>query len=154
MICNNMIRKNNEKAQRKIFERFIKGLKEYNLTFEEITNGDWKYFGGDNGNHYRYFQMAKNEKDNLPEHEDECVCGVKIKHNCYITNGKEILILGSCCIKRFMPPDCSGRTCEICGKPHRNRINNRCNDCRIGICNDCGKAISKSYAKCYHCQFN
>ena len=29
-----------------------------------------------------------------------------------------------------MPKDLQGRTCRLCGKPHKNRSNNLCNHCR------------------------
>ena len=32
-----------------------------------------------------------------------------------------------------------GSECEKCGKLHINKIVNRCDTCRVGVCDDCGK---------------
>ena len=117
----------------KISQQFIKGLKEYNLTLEEIQNGRWKYAGGDTGSHRRYFNMVYGEEYEIPIPESKCVCSHGIVENCYITNGELWLTLGNCCIKRFLPKGCSGRTCGQCGKPHKNQKNNLCNDCRLEL---------------------
>ena len=158
-------------------KRFINGLKEYNLTEEEIKN--WKYCGGNQGRHFNYFKLSCPNED-LPEQVDECVCGHYIQENCYITNGDEILILGNCCIKKFIPK--SGRTCDDCGKPHQNRVINKCNDCRpknisknktcedcgkphqnylvnkcndcrVGVCNECSSRCNPKYKLCYTCYY-
>ena len=41
--------------------------------------------------------------------------------------------------------------CEKCGNKHKNRVVNRCNKCRIGLCDNCNKIIDKKYKKCYNC---
>jgi len=114
-----------------ISRRFREGLAEYNLSPEEITNGSWKYAGGTNERHRKYFQTAYKEYD-LPDVTDKCICGHPIKENCFIYNKETetFLIMGNCCIKRFLPTEHSGRTCSICEKPHRNRKDNLCNSCR------------------------
>jgi hypothetical protein len=132
-------------------ERFINGLKDYNLSYEEIIKQNWKYCGGNYGSHFNYFKLFWGD-DDLPRNEEFCVCGHAIKNNCYITNGEEILVLGNCCIKKFIPN--SSRTCEICGEPHKNRVVNRCYTCRIGRCDNCGENCNTSYKKCYNCAFN
>jgi hypothetical protein len=131
-------------------DKFIKGLKEYNLSYEQIQK--WKYCGGNQDRHLNYFRICCPGED-LPERVDYCVCGHKIIENCYITseNGDLLLVLGNCCIKKFIPK--SSRTCEKCGDPHKNRTVNRCNDCRYGICDICNKICNKKYKKCYHCKF-
>ena len=128
-------------------KRFILGLEQYNLTFEEVRD-NWKYCGGDSNNHYSYFKLLYPGKK-IPNHEDYCVCGHDILYNCYITDGKEMLVLGSCCIKRFMKHN--NRTCEVCNKPHKNRNVNRCNVCRIGYCEKCKKECKPTYKTCYNC---
>jgi hypothetical protein len=140
-----------KKVSLDLTQRFIKGLKQYDLTPEEMVG--WFYCGGRNGNarHYNYFKMLYPD-DEFPSLTNECICGHNIKENCYITNEDYMLVLGNCCIKRFLPNENSGRTCEICKKPHKNRKNNRCNDCRVGLCNDCGK--ESYYPKCRKCYFN
>jgi hypothetical protein len=137
-------------ATKELTKRFIKGLESYGLTYEEIKSNNWKYCGGNEGRHLNYFKLCY-KKSELPEHDNECVCGHHIVENCYITDGKELLILGNCCIKKFIPKNT--RTCEKCEKPHKNRIVNRCNDCRTGICDKCNKECSCFYKKCYKCRF-
>jgi hypothetical protein len=129
-------------------ERLMRGLKEFNMTQDEIINGGWRYCGGDRGRHLNYWRTCHGDMP-LPDHESKCVCGHKITENCYITDGKELLVLGMCCIKRFVPK-CT-RTCERCGEPHKNRIVNRCNECRIGVCDGCGKNITSYNKKCFKC---
>jgi len=131
--------------------RFIKGLREYNITSKEIKDGEWSYCGGDTGRHLNYFKLCKKNTEH-PSYTDKCVCGHQITENCFITNGARIIVLGNCCIKRFIPK--STRTCEECGEPHRNRIVNRCNECRIGLCDGCDRDIDSKYKKCYACKFN
>jgi hypothetical protein len=137
-------------------KQFINGLKKYNLKPEDMIN--WRYAGGQGGGaknsirHENYFHMRFPNYE-FPDLTDECVCGHTIKENCYIANDdEELLIIGNCCIKRFLPNENTGRTCEICKKPHKNRKNNRCNECRIGLCNDCGKECG-DYKKCAKCFF-
>jgi len=110
----------------KLSDRFIEGLQKYNLTYEEIKN--WRYAGGDTGRHYNYFVMIYGEHVKPLPHTNTCVCNHHIKENCYIRNDDDILILGNCCIKKFIPM--STRTCTYCKSQHRNRKNNICNDCR------------------------
>lgn len=114
-----------------ISQRFIDGLQKYNLTPQEIIDNKWKYCGGNKGRHKNYFKMAC-PNDEIPDFCPECVCGQTIKENCYITNQEEteIMILGNTCIKRFLPKNKSCRTCEMCGKTHKNRKVNRCNICK------------------------
>lgn len=132
-------------------DRFIKGLLDYDLTYDEILNGGWKYCGGNKGRHLNYFKLSCKD-DDLPEKNDRCVCGHKIVENCYITNGDDILVLGNCCIKKFVPN--SSRTCDKCNKPHKNRKVNQCNNCRT----DLSCIVCKNYAiyqnqKCKYCQY-
>lgn len=128
--------------------KFTNGLAKYKISFEDIKNGKFKYCGGDKGRHLNYFNMAYKDWEK-PEYDDTCICGHKIIENCYITDGEYIIVLGNCCIKKFVPK--SSRTCEICGKPHKKRIVNRCDDCRKGICDICNKKCNKDYTKCYNC---
>ena len=129
-------------------DKFIRGLKKYDLTYDEIKNSNWKYCGGNRGRHLNYFNLCCKD-DELPELVNECVCGHTIEENCYITDGKEMLVLGSCCIKRFMKHN--NRTCEVCDKPHKTRNVNRCNVCRIGYCEICKKECKPAYKTCYNC---
>ena len=131
-------------------DRFERGLIKHNLSLEEIKNGDWKYAGGCQGRHLNYFNLIKQTKDlKMPLKVDKCICGHHIEENCYITNGDRIIVLGNCCIKKFIPKNT--RTCSECGEPHKNRIVDRCNECRVGVCDGCGKDIAEKYKKCYTC---
>jgi hypothetical protein len=130
--------------------KFIEGLKKYEMSYEDIIESKWEYCGGNRGSHLNYFKL-RYPKGNIPDSVDECVCGHKISENCYITDGNEILVMGNCCIKKFIKK--SGRTCEKCGNPHKNRVVNKCNDCRSGFCDDCGKECNEYYKKCYKCLY-
>lgn len=110
-------------------DRFIQGLLNYNLTKEEIQSGKWKYCGGNLNRHRRYFSLFFKERD-LPDYKSNCVCGHDIVENCYITDGDKIHVLGNCCIKKFLPKKCSGRTCRVCKNPHKNQKDNLCHNCR------------------------
>lgn len=125
-------------------ERFVRGLAEYNLTIEEINSGAFRYAGGDGGymedkykrarnrynRHYRYFELCLPEYE-FPPYQDHCVCKHHLVENCYIySEEKGFLIIGNCCIKRFMDADKAGRTCEKCKAPHKNRKWNLCNRCK------------------------
>ena len=113
-------------------ERFKRGLENYDLTLQEIIESGWKYCGGDNGRHKRYWILVFGVNEPLLHHEDECVCGHSITNNAYICNRDqtEFLVLGSCCIKRFIDNGCR-RTCSRCGTPHQNRRDNYCKKCRV-----------------------
>lgn len=132
-------------------QKFIHGLETYGLTYDDLTK--FKYCGGDTGRHLNYFKIFFLKYKELPDHMNYCICDHHIKDNCYITDGKQILTLGNCCIKRFIPK--SGRTCEKCGESHKNRIINRCNTCRKKKyyipCMKCGKKCDDRYETCYFC---
>ena len=150
---------------KKISERFIEGLKNYNLTFDEILN--WKYCGGDQKNHLNYFKLyhkiSEDQDFSLPLHADKCVCDHPIKENCYITNGKKIIVLGNCCIKKFAV---GGKRCKICDTVHKNRKDNYCNSCRKDVAEkekrkkqaewycSCGdRKKNKSHPLCVSCYY-
>lgn len=140
-------------------ERFIRGLMQYDLTISEINNSGWKYCGGDDAAgkaHVNYFRLIFGvSPEEVPiGKEDSCICGQHIVRNFYICDGKEeeILVLGSECINKFIANN--KRICELCNSPHRNRIVNRCNDCRNGLCDKCNKRIDEKYKLCYNCKFN
>jgi len=130
--------------------KFITGLKiNYDVDYEDLK--DYKYCGGNMNNHLNYFKICM-KGELLPNQVDMCVCGHHIEENCYITNGEKLLVLGSCCVKRFIVK--KTRTCEICGESHKNRLNNRCNDCRIGRCELCSKKCNVNFKKCYDCNMS
>lgn len=134
----------------KIYKNFIQGLKDCGLTYNDDFKLKWKYCGGNSKEHLRYFKLSC-PNDELPEPTNECICGHTITKNCYITNGDNIIILGSCCIKKFIPN--KKRTCETCGNFHQNHSINKCNNCRVGICEICETECDYKYRKCYRCKF-
>jgi len=123
--------------EREDFQRFIRGLREHNLTYEELVNNQWRYAGGNgettsysdaNTRHYRYFKLCFPNMEPL-DPVNHCVCGHYIQENCYISDFEgNFIIIGNCCIKKFVP--LSSRTCEDCKRPHKNRKINKCNPCR------------------------
>ena len=126
-------------------ERFKNGLNE--LGIENLE--EYKYCGGDTGEHLAYFNLFfKNNPIEQPTKIYSCnICNQYIIKNYYITNGEKLLIVGSCCMKKFIPM--SYRTCENCEERHRNRKTNLCNNCKH-LCNDCVKLINKEKKiECY-----
>ena len=143
-------------------DRFMRGLEKYSISKAEIDRGDWVYSGGNQGRHLRYWKL-RTKGEEIPDLDDHCVCGHYIKENCYIENSKDpndIIVLGNCCIKRFLPKEASGRTCEKCRRPHRNRKDNLCNACRkLGFCKSCQTPVKQGrtgafFLRCYPCSRN
>ena len=142
-----MIRTNNY-----YLNNFKKALEERGLSYDEVKT-TYKYSGGrgcDNADplhefasdtrHSRYFELCFPNKPR-PDQVETCLCEHPINENCYISKNFDIdtiLILGNCCIKKFIVK--SSRTCEICGEGHRNRKSNYCNDCK------------QTNYKCLHCK--
>ena len=143
-----------EKPRSNLFlERFKKGLMDwYGLTLDELIE-NYKYCGGDGDNgssderHYNYWVLQFGDKD-FPYKELECFCGQQIRENCFVVDKTKtnFIHMGNCCIKRFMPEGKSGRTCEICEEPHKNRKDNLCHDCRKihKKCDVCNKYYKKN----------
>jgi hypothetical protein len=143
--------------QSKFQKRVLENLKKYGINdLEEFKK--FKYCGGDRSRHLNYWKLVMGATE-LPQHEDECVCGTAIVENCYITRDGidcvELLILGNCCIKKFMPSGKIGRTCEDCGARHKNRKINKCNQCKRGICLKCFcnfESDNENRTYCYTCK--
>ena len=111
-----------------ISKRFENGLKKYNLNIDDLNK--FYYIGGEIGIHNKYYKLFTNNAP-LLTHTDKCICGHKIKNNCYISNGDIILIIGESCINRFLPNK-KKRICAECFIPHRNRLKtNKCNICKM-----------------------
>jgi hypothetical protein len=119
--------------------KFLNGLKEkYNMEFDDIK--DWIYCGGSYNQHYNYFKVCYPKTD-LPEYNELCICNTKIVHNCYIRPSidapvETILIVGSCCIEKFLPNGFT-RFCERCSEVHKRT--------KYNICFDCEKKESSPY---------
>ena len=132
-------------------KRFLDGLAKHYLTRDDIENGNYSYCGGDKGQHVKYWNIKTRGKNiQRPSKTHECVCGHEISHNFYIANDDytNIMVLGSTCIKKFIG---TKRTCSVCGVAHKNRIVDRCNECRKGLCDSCDRLIDEKYKKCYRC---
>ena len=69
--------------------------------------------------------------------EERCCCYTPIEWNYVFahikdpTNVDKIIILGSECVKKYIDPDFNKKKCVRCGNPHRNRVVDRCNECRL-----------------------
>ena len=124
------------------------------IKVNRLVSEEWIYAGGDFEGHFNYwiiFARGKNfDPKKKPPFKGRCVCGQEIQRNCWIYNEREnkIKVIGAECINKFLD---KRRTCSICGEEHQNRIVNRCNDCRWGICDYCDKEIDDKYKKCYSC---
>jgi hypothetical protein len=109
-------------------QRFKRGLEERGIDYDDVVN-NWKYCGGDSGAHLKYWALTNPDMDvGELDRESKCICGHAIRRNCFISKGDGILILGSCCIKRFMKN--SGRTCSQCGAKHKTRKYDLCRECK------------------------
>lgn len=89
------------------------------------------------GSHrYEYMKAVYGDPAKLI-HQEYCYCGVKIQSNHLITDGQYIMVLGSCCIKKFVKNGVK-INCSLCHEVHRNR--NRayiCNTCKLTRCSIC-----------------
>ena len=108
-------------------------LNQLGLTFEDFQQ-KYKYAGGNQGRHLNYSKLINLDTSKI-EYTNSCLCEHYIEENCYIKSSEEglkpeILVLGNCCIKRFLSKDSSGRSCGKCKKPHRNIKRNLCNCCK------------------------
>ena len=153
-------------AEDTLSKKFWEGLEEkHGLTYEDIINEGWSYAGGTIfGRHLNYLKTILKENINLqqPPHLEKCVCDHDICYNCYIVDKAKtkMIVIGSCCINSFMPEGKKGRTCGVCGKSHKNRKDNMCNDCKnvpkiVKTCLICGKTHrNRIINKCNNCRFN
>jgi hypothetical protein len=153
--------------------RFKKGLiKE--AGDENLANYIYCGANDDYGPKSEYFFKKNPSLKDLPAHRDRCACGHDIKKNFYIQHipTKRNIVVGSCCIKRYLPDECQGKTCSECGAPHQNKIVDMCNECRpkcercgdryasLDRCFGCNKSFgtyhcsvhSKRESLCYHCK--
>jgi len=131
--------------------RFVNGL--HKMT-GDVDMSKYKYAGGDYDSdlifyneHVKTKNVHYNRQD--PDHEDECLCGQKITRNNYIEHDvtHKLVVVGSCCIKKFLDKDKQRRTCEQCNNPHKNRVKNLCNDC-FPKCPYCPSKLYDGH-KCY-----
>ena len=132
--------------------KLLKGLKEINLTMDDLIK-NYKYIGGNKGDGLKRFKRLFGD-EKLPEQQDNCICGHEIIDNRYLMNDEgEIVVVGNCCIKRFLPKDFKQMKCKECGTPHKNRKVDYCNECRYHYCEKCGKTKKGTYPLCSKCYF-
>ena len=117
--------------ENKFHQKFMEKLIANSQTDRPLQ--EWKYIGGNRGRHARWYQNLYPDCS-PPYSKVKCICSHPIIENCYIQNKETdvILIVGNCCIKRFLPLESQGRTCPNCQEPHRNRNDPWCDDCRGG----------------------
>lgn len=130
--------------------KLIKGLQNNNVTYDDFKSGRWSTYGSN----FKIEDFKKGLPNlDIPPEVDSCICGHHIKENCYVSDGQKILILGNCCIKKFLPGGISKR-CELCKRSHKNRKNNLCNDCRnLRDCPICSVKYSyKDGPTCDNCK--
>ena len=136
-----------------VYRQFIIGLAEkHGLALDDLD--DYVYAGGGSPKYGLSYFRLKCPGESLPPHQDVCVCNKDIIYNCYIRKYNDdgshhTLVLGNCCIKRFVPT--SGRNCGDCGAPHRNRVVDRCKSCRKFKCDRCGVKCQERFKLCFRC---
>lgn len=124
----------------KEFKRFEKGLTKHHITVEEFQT-KYKVLKYD----------VEKECEEIPEQQEYCICGMKIIHNRYVRNieeidtSKRILVVGSCCIKKFIPEENRNKICGNCKRAHKNREVNLCKKCEYTYCYLCYAFIHNSY---------
>lgn len=136
----------------------------YKLTLEDMSH--YVYCGSDNKNGPVYFQDVFKGRINPPQRESECVCETPIQYNFYIrdwrkpasqTDRREILVIGSCCIKQFTTTGIK-RTCIVCAAPHQRKKTLVCHACRdSGVCESCLEKhapVTMRQGQCVLCQPN
>ena len=119
-----------------IGKRFLEGLKNYNLTADEVK--DWWYCGGGHTTQIERHRILADlfrshfPDSDYPELEENCVCGHPIQENAFITNGEQLLVLGSCCVKRFTNSG-TKRVCKNCKQPWKGDPKRFCKKCRYNV---------------------
>jgi hypothetical protein len=133
----------------KHFPKYLYGLYQHGITFK-VHREEMIYFGGDIGKHDEYFiEMCEilglDNKLARPDEKDQCICGVGIEENCYIVfeddpsgRKKTQLIIGNCCIKRYIKVEKRSKLCFNCDTRHTNYKSSFCDSCRK-ICSRCGE---------------
>ena len=133
-----------------LYIKFMDGLRGVGLDPYDVQK-NYRYAGGNTpGPDLNRFRLEC-PGEPIPEFAGECICGHKITKNCYIHNKDTIIIVGSCCVKRFMPTG-TKRLCITCGLEHKNRTVNKCNHCRG--CLKCGATPDPGYRYCRRCAFD
>jgi hypothetical protein len=147
-------RKNEEKYKENL-ENELKKLK----TSKAIIENDYKYFGGNYGDHEQFFNNQKEvyrkngiELDDINNYIfEKCImCDHITKNKILLTNDDEIYcICERCCIYFNKMPKKHG-ICDDCGDTHRNRSDNYCNECREKT--NCLKCRKRAFCFNSHCR--
>ena len=90
----------------------------------------WQY-AGERDKEKLFRKIIEKENICMPPYEDKCLCNTKIKNNHFICDPTKthILVVGSCCIKKFVVSG-TQRHCNECNSVHKNTKDNYCNTCR------------------------
>ena len=122
-----------------------RGFKKIGINVEDIAD-KYEYCGSTSNFGTQYWEhVCKDEKK--PGYKNRCVCGTRIVNNAYIINrnevdeAKRILVLGTCCIKRFTRLD--RKYCIICGENNPSNSFNVCRKCRKTRCKFCTTRLDK-----------
>ena len=133
-------------------QAFINCFKSLGYDYNKIY--EWSYAGGNYESLENYFLVLHNSIGfQRPKHKHKCICGNPIEKQAYIRKNLEGLVIGSCCIKKFIPTGMS-RTCEKCKRIHQNRKDNLCNSCRncVKKCIQCKEILTNDKFKmCFTC---
>jgi hypothetical protein len=127
-----------EKIKGTLMDDYELGVDEFIKNFK-YTGGDGRRYGTHDdrekdkraNRHLNYWNITRNNEIH-PLHKKYCICKTFIIENCYAVDKRDkekLVCLGNCCIERFLG-DNAKRTCERCEKPHRNRKDNFCKECR------------------------
>lgn len=125
--------------------RLYEGLREeYGITEDDLKHfvywgGDWdgscifdetgEVYNKSFSQHARYYRFVLGQTEIIPK-KNHCPCGMLIQRNCYIKDKTRdlIIVIGSCCIKKFLPNGLK-RRCEVCNEPHKRSTKNICVNC-------------------------
>lgn len=149
------------------FRNFVNGIKNHKLTQKEINESGFYYAGGrerilddgtdTNAKHSKYWALKYGKKQ-PPLKQRKCVCDHHIENNCYVTDDDVFfLVIGNCCIERFIAKEKQGKLCSNCNSPHNGRKDNLCKECRKthSQCKECRTPIQKNMLKgetCNQCR--
>jgi hypothetical protein len=114
------------------FTEFYKNLVQ--ITNDKDLNNYYRGGGASTINDQRYYN-AKYPHILAPPHEDHCLCSTYIKNQCFLYHkpSSQLIVVGRCCYKRFIPEENQKRYCETCAVQLKGNVEKL-------ICNSCEKA--------------
>ena len=139
--------------ERWVLKSFVDNMKKEGYTIKQLLK-DYVYIGGsgyycnDHTNPenesgfvstkpYRKYMnewvthIDMNEIHDSRPHTNKCICGHKIKDNCWLMHAinRDIApVVGNCCIENFLP-ELKIRHCDICDSEHKRWKYTICEDC-------------------------